>query len=68
MLFLRLLLIASLFTSVGHVFALLTDEGGYVDPNGGGAMDPNGLEADEGPYVDPNGVRVCYTACVDPNG
>ncbi|HEV7240421.1 MAG TPA: hypothetical protein VGQ36_14370 [Thermoanaerobaculia bacterium] len=55
MLFLRLLLIASLFTSVGHVFALLTDEGGFVDPNGGGAMDPNGVATDDGPFIDPNG-------------
>ena len=51
----RLLALASLLAAS---FALSTDDGPYVDPNGrtssydgGGAMDPNG-----------------YSACVDPNG
>ena len=60
MLILRLFLIASLFASVGHVFTLLTD--------GGGAMDPNGVTADEGVGIDPNGATACYSACLDPNG
>lgn len=59
MFILRLLLI---------VASLLADEGEYVDPNGGGAMDPNGVVTDDGVGIDPNGSRICYSGCVDPNG
>ena len=61
---LRLLLLTSLLSS----FALAIDQGGLIDPNGGGAMDPNGGASEVGSAIDPDGARVCYTACVDPNG
>ena len=48
--------------------SLLADDGPYVDPNGGGAMDPNGVVSDDGVAIDPHGSRICYTGCVDPNG
>lgn len=60
----RLLALISLLTAA---FALATDDGPFIDPNGrpnsydgGGAMDPNG----RGFSIDPNG----YSICVDPNG
>ena len=56
---LQLILVATLFASAGHVFTMLTDDGPFIDPNG---------STDKGAGVDPNGSRVCYTACVDPNG
>lgn len=46
--------------------ALSIDQGSGIDPNGG-AMDPNG-GSNVGSAIDPDGVRVCYSACVDPNG
>ena len=61
---LRLLLLTSVLSS----FAALSDDGGFVDPNGGGAMDPNGAASEVGSAIDPDGVRVCYSGCVDPNG
>lgn len=69
---LQLILVATLFASAGHVFTMLTDDGPYIDPNGiateqGSGIDPNG-SSDKGFGVDPNGSRVCYSACLDPNG
>jgi hypothetical protein len=60
---LRLLLLSSLLASS----ALFTDQGSGIDPNGGGAMDPNG-GSNVGSAIDPDGARLCYSACVDPNG
>ena len=51
----------------GVVRSLAGDEGVGIDPNGGGAMDPNG-SSDIGAGIDPNGARLCYSACLDPNG
>lgn len=48
-------LLAVLSFAAALQFGSLADDGGHLDPNGGGAMDPNG-------------VRLCYTGCVDPNG
>lgn len=66
---LRLLALLSLSAALSFTL-LATDDGGFVDPNGGavqnggGAMDPNGATSDSGPGMDPNG----YTGCIDPNG
>jgi len=57
-----------LLTSFLSGMTMLTEDGPYVDPNGGGAMDPNGIVSDGGPGMDPNGGQACYTGCVDPNG
>jgi hypothetical protein len=46
---------------------MVSGSGPHADPNGGGAMDPNGVVTDAGPRMDPNGGRA-YTGCVDPNG
>ena len=60
---LQLLLLVSIFTSAGHVFALVTtDDGTGIDPHGGAvanagsSMDPNGnVDTDDGAFIDPNG-------------
>lgn len=59
--------ILALLSLLAASFALSTDDGPFIDPNGrpnaidgGGAMDPNGA----GSGIDPNG----YSICVDPNG
>jgi hypothetical protein len=61
---LRLLAILSFAAAL----PLALDAGSSMDPNGGGAMDPNGSSLEAGSTVDPDGVRLCYTACIDPNG
>jgi hypothetical protein len=59
------------------LFMLRADDGGYLDPYGGGAMDPNGsritTHAEEGPGMCPHGGRApnVYSDAgsgIDPNG